>query len=101
MMGTSLHTLVQMVDNGLGLTFVPAMAIEAGILDGTGVDAKPLRSDHGYRRIALIWRRSSPRENEFQLLANSLRAIVQDIIPAQATSDRAGQREPAHPAMSD
>ena len=30
MMGTSLHTLVQMVDNGLGVTFVPAMAIEAG-----------------------------------------------------------------------
>src|SRR5215216_7898517 len=32
MMGTSLHTLVQMVDNGLGLTFVPQMAIDAGIL---------------------------------------------------------------------
>ena len=42
MMGTSLHTLVQMVDNGLGLTFVPAMAIDAGILEGTQVDAKPL-----------------------------------------------------------
>ncbi len=62
MMGTSLHTLVQMVDNGLGVTFVPGMAIEAGILSGTGVDAKPLWSDHAYRRIALIWRRSSPRE---------------------------------------
>ena len=49
MMGTSLHTLVQMVDNGLGLTFVPAMAIEAGILDGTEVDARPLHSDHGFR----------------------------------------------------
>ena len=84
MMGTSLHTLVQMVDNGLGLTFIPAMAIEAGILDGTGVDAKPLRSDHGFRRIALIWRRSSPRENEFQLLADSLRAIVRDLIPGRA-----------------
>src|SRR4030095_283060 len=46
MMGTSLHTLVQMVDNGLGVTFIPAMAIEAGILDGTRVAAKPLRSDH-------------------------------------------------------
>ena len=50
MMGTSLHTLVQMVDNGLGLTFVPAMAIEAGILEGTDVDARPLKSDHGFRR---------------------------------------------------
>src|ERR1043166_7738950 len=69
MMGTSLHTLVQMVDNGLGLTFIPAMAIEAGILDGTRVDAKPLKSNHGFRRIALIWRRSTAREQEFQLVA--------------------------------
>jgi LysR family transcriptional regulator, hydrogen peroxide-inducible genes activator len=76
MMGTSLHTLVQMVDNGWGLTFVPGMAIQAGILSGTGVDARPLRSDHPYRRIALIWRRSSPREAEFQMLAASLRRIV-------------------------
>jgi len=81
MMGTSLHTLVQMVDNGLGLTFIPAMAIEAGILDGTRVAAKPLRSDHGFRRIALIWRRSSPREAEFRLLATALRTIIADLIP--------------------
>ena len=80
MMGTSLHTLVQMVDNGLGVTFVPGMAIEAGILTGTGVDARPLRSDHPYRRIALIWRRSSPRESEFQMLAASLRRIAGDLI---------------------
>ena len=84
MMGTSLHTLVQMVDNGLGLTFVPAMAIEAGILEGTRVTAKPLRSDHGFRRIALIWRRSSTREPEFQLLAASLRRIMAGLIPRPA-----------------
>jgi LysR family transcriptional regulator, hydrogen peroxide-inducible genes activator len=91
MMGTSLHTLVQMVDNGLGLTFVPAMAIEAGILEGTHVDARPLRSDHGFRRVALIWRRSSPREKEFQLLAASLRRIAREVIPepASVTSDEA------------
>ena len=81
MMGTSLHTLVQMVDNGLGVTFIPSMAIEAGILDGTQVDARPLSSTHGYRRIALIWRRSSPRESEFQLLAAALRRIMGEISP--------------------
>ena len=85
MMGTSLHTLVQMVDNGLGVTFVPGMAIEAGILQGTGVDAKPLRSDHPYRRIALIWRRSSPREGEFQMLSQTLRRIAGELIPVIAT----------------
>jgi LysR family hydrogen peroxide-inducible transcriptional activator len=82
MMGTSLHTLVQMVDNGLGVTFIPSMAIEAGILDGTNVDARPLRSDHGFRRVALIWRRSSPREAEFQLLGAALRRIMRDLIPS-------------------
>ena len=81
MMGTSLHTLVQMVDNGLGVTFVPRMAIEAGILSGTGVDARPLRSEHPYRQIALIWRRSSPREAEFQMLAAALRRIAGGLVP--------------------
>lgn len=96
MMGTSLHTLVQMVDNGLGVTFVPGMAIEAGILSGTGVDAKPLKSDHPYRRIALIWRRSSPRESEFQLLAASLRRIAGDLIPDLArVENEAPALEPA------
>ncbi len=89
MMGTSLHTLVQMVDNGLGVTFVPAMAIEAGILKGTEVEAKPLRSDHGFRRIALIWRRSSPRETEFQLLGQAIRRIVGDLGRGRAATGRA------------
>jgi LysR family hydrogen peroxide-inducible transcriptional activator len=95
MMGTSLHTLVQMVDNGLGLTFVPGMAIDAGILEGTGVDARPLRSDHGFRQIALIWRRSSPRESEFHMLADSLRAIVREVAPVPEASDQAEPREAA------
>jgi len=70
-----------MVDNGLGVTFIPAMAVEAGILDGTRVDARPLRSDHGYRRIALIWRRSSPRDSEFHMLADTLRKIMRNLHP--------------------
>lgn len=73
MLGTSLHTLVQMVDNGLGVTLLPAMALDAGILDNTHVVAKPLAADHPARRIALAWRRGSPREKEFKLLADALR----------------------------
>ena len=95
MMGTSLHTLVQMVDIGLGVTFVPSMAIEAGILAGTGVDARPLRSEHPYRRIALIWRRSSPREAEFRMLADTLARIVGGVIPDLVAVDRGKMLEPA------
>jgi len=76
MLGTSLHTLIQMVDNGLGLTMVPAMAIDAGLLTGTGVLVRPLKSEHAARRIALIWRKNSPREKEFQLLAEALKAAA-------------------------
>ena len=86
MMGTSLHTLVQMVDNGLGVTFIPSMAIEAGILDGTRIDARRLRSDNGFRRIALIWRRSSPRGQEFRLLADTLRQITGSVMPSLASA---------------
>ncbi|WP_294391858.1 hydrogen peroxide-inducible genes activator [uncultured Sphingomonas sp.] len=73
MMGTSLHTLVQMVDNGLGVTMLPQMAVDAGILDHTDVVARPLRADHPSRRIALVWRNGSPRDKEFQMLAEALR----------------------------
>jgi len=73
MLGTSIHTLVQMVDNGLGLTLVPKMAVDAGILDGTSLVSRELDSDHAARHIALVWRRRSPREAEFKLLADTLR----------------------------
>jgi LysR family transcriptional regulator, hydrogen peroxide-inducible genes activator len=73
MMGTSLHTLVQMVDNGLGLTMLPEMAIQAGILDHTNIVARPLRSENAYRDITLLWRKSSPRHAEFHLFAQLLK----------------------------
>jgi LysR family hydrogen peroxide-inducible transcriptional activator len=74
MMGTSLHTIVQMVDNGLGTTMLPQMAIDAGILDNTGVTARPIEAKNASRRIALVWRRASPRERDFRLLAEVLGA---------------------------
>jgi LysR family transcriptional regulator, hydrogen peroxide-inducible genes activator len=73
MIGTSLHTLVQMVDNGLGLTMLPEMALDAGILNGTNVVARPLQSPNANREIALVWRKNSPRSDEFRMLADELR----------------------------
>ena len=76
MLGTSLHTIVQMVDNGLGVTMLPEMAIDAGILDHTSVSARPLASEHAIRTVALVWRRASPRERDFKLLAEVLKAAA-------------------------
>ena len=74
MIGTSLHTLVQMVDHDLGLTLLPQMAIDAGILAGTQVVARPVKSDTAKREIVLVWRKNSPREADFRLLAEELQA---------------------------
>jgi LysR family hydrogen peroxide-inducible transcriptional activator len=73
MIGTSLHTLVQMVDNGLGMTMLPQMAIDAGILHETQVVARPLKARNASREISLVWRKNSPRSDEFRLLAEELR----------------------------
>ena len=74
MIGTSLHTLVQLVDNDLGLTMIPEMALDAGILANTQVVARPVDSDNAKREIVLIWRKNSPREADFKLLAEELKA---------------------------
>ena len=74
MLGTSLHTMVQMVDNGLGVTMLPKIALDAGILEHTNVSARPLDAAHPVRTLALVWRRASPRERDFQLLGEVLKA---------------------------
>ena len=76
MLGTSLHTVVQMVDNGLGVTILPEMALEAGILDHTSLVARPLAAENAVRRVALVWRRASPREADFRLLADILSGMA-------------------------
>src|SRR3990170_3047212 len=80
MMGTSLHTLVQMVDNGLGLTFLPDMAVRAGILDGTSIRLARLEAENGSRQDAPPRRRARPRADEYQLLADALRGIHAEMI---------------------
>lgn len=73
MLGTSLHTIVQMVDNGLGVTMLPGIALDAGILEHTRIAARPLAAEHPTRTLALVWRRASPRERDFQLLGEVLK----------------------------
>jgi LysR family hydrogen peroxide-inducible transcriptional activator len=70
--GTSLHTLVEMVANGLGVTLVPQMALDAGIL--RGMDLQPVPLDvAGGRRIGLVWRRASARRETIERVGKELR----------------------------
>jgi len=74
--GTSLHTLVQMTATGLGVTFAPQMALDAGILRGLDLKAIPLREGAPARRIALAWRLTSSRKPLFRRLAVTLREAL-------------------------
>src|SRR6185312_3583319 len=70
---TSLPTLVQMVGSGLGVTFLPAMAVEAGLTDTAPVAIRPIAADHPSREIVVAWRAGSARAAEGKLLAETLR----------------------------
>ncbi len=72
---TSLHTLVQMVDNGLGTTLLPQLALDSGILKGTNLMATPLAAAP-QRQIALAWRKGTGRAREFRLLAEKITALA-------------------------
>ena len=76
--GTSLLTLVQMVANGVGLTLVPKIAIEAGILRGLDLHVAKLEGDAPHRQIALAWRRTSGLKDTFDRLATILREAMED-----------------------
>jgi LysR family hydrogen peroxide-inducible transcriptional activator len=77
---TSLHTLVQMVASGLGVTLVPRLAVEGGVLAGAAVEVRPLDAGTGGappgRQLALAWRGRSPRGTEFRGLAPAIAATV-------------------------
>jgi len=79
---TSLHTLVQMVAGGLGVTLLPRLAIEGGVLAGASVVLKPLNAPQG-RELGLAWRARSPRAEEFRDMAPT---IARAISPVPADS---------------
>lgn len=82
--GTSLHTLVQMVANGLGMTLLPAMAVDAGILGDTHLQVKHFSSENVSREIGMAWRKSDPRREEYLLLAK----FVKEHLEHSAKSDK-------------
>lgn len=65
---TSLHTLIQMVAGGLGVTLVPRLAVSAGVVAGTDVVLRRLEGAGGWRTISLAWRAGSPRAAEYRAL---------------------------------
>lgn len=69
---TSLTTLVAMVSEGLGVTLLPNLAIDAGIVSHAEVSLTPL-PDACPRQVVLAWRPNSARKGLFDKLADLLR----------------------------
>lgn len=69
---TSLHTLVQMVSAGLGVSFLPEMAVRAGLADMPGVVVRSISAKAPRREIVVAWRTGSSRAAEAKLLAEAL-----------------------------
>jgi len=67
---TSLNTLVQMIEGGMGVTLLPEMALNGGILKGTHLVSRPFATQVPSRVIALVARPSSARKTDFDLLAD-------------------------------
>ena len=70
---TSLMTLVQMVANGLGITLLPEIAINSGLLANTNIESRPFCEKNVSRTISLIWRPSSAMVPEFEILGQFIR----------------------------
>jgi LysR family hydrogen peroxide-inducible transcriptional activator len=74
---TSLETLRQMVAMGLGLTLLPALAVDAGARQTKkAVEIRPFKSPPPGRTIGLVWRRRAPFPETFEQLAATLKATL-------------------------
>jgi LysR family hydrogen peroxide-inducible transcriptional activator len=72
----SLATLVQLVAGGLGVTLLPSTAAAVEARPGSGLAATRFRDPVPGRSILLVHRSSSPRAQEFEQLAHTMRQAV-------------------------
>lgn len=71
----NLFSLVRMVDADIGVTLLPQLAIDAGILHGTQVDTTELDRDV-HRKIGLAWRKASGRIEEYRQIAGIVKQCL-------------------------
>lgn len=74
---TSLETLRQMVGMGLGITLLPALAVDAAPrVNKKAVEIRPFRAPAPGRTIGLVWRKRAPFPETFERLAATLKSSL-------------------------
>jgi len=76
--GTSLYTLIEMVSSGLGITFIPEMAINSDMVQHADIEVRPLENtlNTPMREIGLVWRPSYSREATLDALATHFAEVL-------------------------
>ena len=67
-----LNTLIQMVVGGLGITLLPALSLAVESRRISRLDLRPFQQPGPGRTIGSVWRKTSPRQEEFRLLGELL-----------------------------
>lgn len=92
---TSLTTLLQMVEHGMGVTLLPEIALPS-TLAMTGIVAVPFSEPRPSRSICLAWRRRSGRARDFEALTNVLREGHRHIFGVVGQANASQQALPAN-----
>ena len=74
---TSLATVMQMVAAGYGVTLLPEICADTEVRDER-VALQRFEDPQPARTVGLVWRKSSPRRQDFETLLETLRATVSD-----------------------
>ena len=72
---TSLHTLIQMVDGGLGVSLIPRIAADSGLGRGLDVSIRSFSPPAIGRSIGIAWRSGSSREEDARTVAEELKKL--------------------------
>ncbi len=77
---TSLKTLLELVANGQGITLIPKLAAHTEIPADSQLRIIKFPPPEPTRTIGLVWRKSSPRHKDFEMLSKEITALTKTIM---------------------
>jgi LysR family hydrogen peroxide-inducible transcriptional activator len=89
---TSLETLRQMVAANVGITLLPALAVQPPVPRSENIQLLRFRDSNPNRQIAMVWRKSSAMAEFLTQLATVLRQLPRELLqpPARDAPPRRG-----------
>lgn len=92
---TSLETLRQMVAANVGMTLLPALAVQPPVPRSSHVRLLPFRDGTPSRRIALVWRKSTALAPLLTRIAEIMRQLPDELLDLRGEHARPRKAAPA------